>query len=90
LVNRNQANTFTPRPGFMLKCSCKGDWIVKRELVCLVIGFVALADSAMAQLPGRMRDQDAARHGWLFNLAEARDQARKTGKPIMAVVRCVP
>jgi hypothetical protein len=56
----------------------------------MALGFVALANSAQAQFPGRARDQDAGRHGWLFNLAEAKDQARKTGKPIMAVVRCVP
>lgn len=28
--------------------------------------------------------------GWLSSLEEAKQQARKTGKPIMAVVRCVP
>ena len=38
----------------------------------------------------RGRDQDAARHGWLPSLADGKVQARKTGKPIMVVLRCVP
>ena len=64
---------------------------MNRQIVCLALGFVALADSAlMAQFPGPRRDQDAARYGWLSSLFEAKTEARKTGKPIMAVVRCVP
>lgn len=49
---------------------------------------VALASPALAQ-KGR-GDQDAIRNGWIFNLAEGKAQAKQSGKPIMAVVRCVP
>ena len=63
---------------------------MNRPFVCLAL-FVALGDAELlAQFPGPRRDQDAARYGWLSSLTEARDQARKTGKPLMAVVRCVP
>jgi hypothetical protein len=48
-------------------------------------GFLVLANSAFAQ-----RGPDAARHGWLSDYRQARDQARQTGKPIMLVFRCIP
>jgi hypothetical protein len=70
-----------------------GDWLMKsRWIVCLALGFVALADtSAMAQPKGQGRgNPNAAKYGWLGNLEEGKSQARKSGKPLMVVVRCVP
>jgi hypothetical protein len=57
----------------------------------LTLGFVA-SDVApvMAQPRGPRRGEDAARYGWLFSLEEGKAQARKSGKPLMVVVRCVP
>jgi hypothetical protein len=42
--------------------------------------------------PGFVRPEreTGAEHGWLNDYAEARDLARKTGKPLMVVFRCVP
>jgi hypothetical protein len=39
--------------------------------------------------PGR-GEASAARFGWLSSLAEGKAQARKTGKPLMVTIRCVP
>jgi hypothetical protein len=40
---------------------------------------------------GAMRDeQAAAKYGWLSGLEEGKAQARKTGQPLMVVLRCVP
>lgn len=61
---------------------------------CLIVfGLVALADrQAMAQRRGpRGGDQQEARRaGWLHSLDEGVSEARKTGKPLMVVIRCVP
>ena len=35
-------------------------------------------------------EREAVRNGWLFSLEEGKAQARKTGKPLMVVIRCVP
>jgi hypothetical protein len=57
-------------------------------LTALVLTALA-AGSALAQRT-RGGDPDVARHGWLSNFEEAKLQARKTGKPLMVVLRCVP
>ena len=46
-------------------------------------------------LPAQFRDRregipNAGQYGWLPSLAQGKAQSEKTGKPIMAVVRCVP
>jgi len=33
---------------------------------------------------------DAARYGWLSDFTQAKELARKTGKPLLVVLRCVP
>ena len=66
---------------------------MRSGLVTLVaFGAVALADAPLlAQFGGpRGGEQAAARNGWIFSLEEGKAQARKTGKPLMVVVRCVP
>lgn len=35
-------------------------------------------------------DGNGARFGWLSSLEEGKTEARKTGKPLMVVLRCVP
>ena len=54
----------------------------------LALGMLALS-AAAASAQGR-GDAQAARYGWLPGLEEGKAQARKTGKPLMVVIRCVP
>jgi hypothetical protein len=58
----------------------------------LALGALALADApSLAQFKGpRGGDQSGARYGWLSGLEAGKAQARKTGKPLMVVLRCVP
>ena len=57
----------------------------------LALGIVALADApSLAQPRGRRMDEPASKFGWLFSLEAGKAEARKTGKPLMVVVRCVP
>ncbi len=58
-------------------------------VVLSALAVVALADAPSRAQPGR-RDQEAARQGWLFSLEEGKNQARKSNKPLMVVIRCVP
>ena len=37
-----------------------------------------------------MRGEDVAGNGWITSLAEGKLQARKSGKPLMVVMRCAP
>jgi hypothetical protein len=60
-----------------------------------LVAALALAGLALAEEParaqrGRRGDRDAFRHGWLFSLGEGKRVARKSGKPLMVVLRCVP
>ena len=56
----------------------------------LALGLLALA-AAPASAQGRRFDEpQAARYGWLPGLEEGKAQARRTGKPLMVVLRCVP
>ena len=64
------------------RCAC---WVV--------LGLVALTGTnAMAQRRGpRGGDQQEARRaGWIHSLDEGVAEARKSGKPLMVVIRCVP
>lgn len=56
----------------------------------LVLGIsVSTALPAHAQKKGRGKD-NSAQHGWMSSYGAARELARKTGKPLMVVIRCVP
>jgi hypothetical protein len=55
----------------------------------LGVGVMILADgSVVAQF--RRGDQQAGKYGWLASLEDGKAQARKNGKPLVVVVRCVP
>ncbi len=45
--------------------------------------------SALAQKKGKFQD-DAPRFGWRESLPVAMTEARRTGKPVMVVLRCIP
>ncbi len=55
-------------------------------LALLVLGGLASPVAAQRQ---RLSPQ-AARYGWSGDYQQARELARKTGKPIFLVFRCVP
>jgi hypothetical protein len=59
------------------------------RIVFLALGIVALSDTSVLAQP-RRGDQSAVEHGWIFNLEAGKTQARRSGKPLMVVVRCVP
>jgi hypothetical protein len=62
-----------------------------RSFAFLALAGVALADSsALAQRGRRGSEGAAARNGWVFSLSAGKALARKTGKPLMVVLRCVP
>ncbi len=60
----------------------------------VLIGLVALASVGLVAGPGfaqRGLPQLAAnRNGWLGDYQQGKDLARKSGKPMMLVFRCVP
>jgi hypothetical protein len=59
-------------------------------IIALAVGFLLLSFHPVSAQGKRGRDQDAAKYGWLPSLAEGKAQAKKTGKPILVVLRCVP
>ena len=63
--------------------------MTRRCAVLLALPFLALADAPSGAQPGRGEPQ-AAKYGWLAGLEQGKAQARKTGKPLMVVIRCVP
>ena len=64
-----------------------GRGVVGLTLVCLAV----MGSPLEAQFrKGPRGEQEAVRKGWVFSLESGREEARKTGKPLMVVVRCVP
>jgi hypothetical protein len=55
---------------------------------------ITLALVGVALLPGeavaQRRGVDAGRYGWLGSLESGKSEARRSGKPLMVVIRCVP
>jgi hypothetical protein len=59
-----------------------------RIVLVLALGVIFLTSAVLwAQ---RERGQNPARYGWLSSLEEGKAEAKKTGKPLMVVIRCVP
>jgi hypothetical protein len=52
--------------------------------------FLALWDGPSTAQPRGVRRDQAADYGWLASLDAGQAQARKTGQPLMVVMRCVP
>jgi hypothetical protein len=50
------------------------------------LSVLAVAGPALAQRGG---DQ-ASKYGWLSSLEAGKSEARRTGKPLMVAIRCVP
>ncbi len=56
----------------------------------LAVGVFSVATgSGLAQKKGKFND-DAPRFGWRENFPEAMTEAKRTGKPVMVVLRCIP
>jgi len=69
-----------------------GDWFMKsRFVVFLALVMFALNGAPLwAQLRVRRGEQPAGKYGWLLSLEDGKAEARRSGKPLMVVVRCVP
>ena len=60
-------------------------------LAVAAIGLAGVAvEPAVAQPRGGRFGPNAFASGWLGSLEQGKAQARKTGKPLMVVIRCVP
>ena len=59
---------------------------------CGIVVWAALGCMALAHVPvmAQRGGEQAGKYGWLFSLSEGKALARKTGKPLMVVLRCVP
>ena len=59
--------------------------------VFLAVGLAGWgAAPADAQFKGDRFGANATGYGWLGSLEQGKAQARKSGKPLMVVIRCVP
>ena len=56
--------------------------------VLALSGLFAMTGPGCGQPP--RDEQAAAKYGWLSSLEDGKAQARKTGQPLMVVLRCVP
>ncbi len=62
---------------------------MNRTIALCALGLLALAGStASAQTKGSKGGDSGS--GWLSSLQDGKQQAGKTGKPIMVVLRCQP
>jgi hypothetical protein len=61
-----------------------------RAVAALSLGILALSGSPVLAQPKGFGDPLTSRYGWLFSLEEGKAQARKSGKPLMVVLRCQP
>ncbi len=60
----------------------------------LTVGLIALALSGLypataSAQKGKFRD-DAERFGWTEDLPAAMKEAKRTGKPVIVILRCIP
>jgi len=63
---------------------------VLRPPSLLALALTSFVTTPVEAQPGRRGEVNAARHGWLSDYRAGREQAKKTGKPLMVVIRCVP
>jgi hypothetical protein len=57
---------------------------------CVIVGHGPVFAQFKGPKGGKGSDQQAAKYGWLSSLEQGKAEARKTGKPLMVVIRCVP
>jgi hypothetical protein len=50
------------------------------------LSVLAVAGPALAQ----RESEQPAKYGWLSSLEAGKSEARRTGKPLMVAIRCVP
>jgi hypothetical protein len=60
----------------------------------LTVGLIALALWGLDAAPvsaqkGKVRDE-AVRYGWTEDLSAAMKEAKRTGKPVIVILRCIP
>jgi hypothetical protein len=60
----------------------------------LTVGLIALAICGLDAAPasaqkGKFRD-DAERYGWTEDLPAALKEAKRTNKPVIVILRCIP
>ena len=68
-----------------------GDSSMKYGFSLAALTLMFLAPESLQARRGRgFRDNAAFRNGWLFSLEQGKAEARRSGKPLMVVVRCVP
>jgi hypothetical protein len=63
---------------------------MRRGLLFIALGALALAEAPLYAQRGLGDDLVAANKGWLFSLAGGKIEARRSKKPLMVVFRCVP
>jgi hypothetical protein len=57
---------------------------------CLIaLGLSGLYPASVSAQKGKARD-DAERYGWTEDLPAALKEAKRTGKPVVVVLRCIP
>lgn len=68
-----------------------------KRVATLVVVLLGLITPALASAQDRNtlvrndRAEVSARGDWIYNdLSQAREEAEKTGKPLLAVIRCIP
>jgi hypothetical protein len=52
--------------------------------------FAALSVLAIAGPSLAQRGDQSAKYGWLSSLESGKSESRRTGKPLMVAIRCVP
>ena len=57
------------------------------QFICLALGVLALSDAPLA---AQFKGDASGKYGWVGSLTEGKAQAKKSGKPLMVVLRCVP
>lgn len=58
--------------------------------VLVLAGMTSASVLAQRRGPSRQNQQQAGQQGWISSLDDGMAEARKSGKPLMVVIRCQP